>query len=81
MECETDSQSLTPIGKYKTEGLLNSLTPGWSQFALEALGGRVIVAAKPAKTQEAGVDQLVVVVEFENLEKAVAAFKRSSQLI
>jgi len=49
MECETDSQSLTPIGKYKTEGLLNSLTPGWSQFALEALGGRVIVAAKPLK--------------------------------
>jgi uncharacterized protein (DUF1330 family) len=36
---------------------------------------RVIIAAKPAKTHEAGVDQLVVVVEFENLEKAVAAYE------
>jgi uncharacterized protein (DUF1330 family) len=44
-------------------------------IALEALGGRVIVAAKPAKTYEAGVDQLAVVVEFENLEKAVAAYE------
>ncbi len=42
--------------------------------ALEALGGRVIVAGKPAKTHEAGVDQSVVVVEFENLEKAMAAY-------
>jgi len=42
--------------------------------ALEALGGRVIVAGKPAKTHEAGVDQLVVIVEFENLEKAIAAY-------
>jgi len=42
--------------------------------ALEALGGRVIVAGKPAETHEAGVDQLVVVVEFENLEKAIAAY-------
>jgi uncharacterized protein (DUF1330 family) len=43
--------------------------------ALEALGGRVIVAGKPAKTHEAGVDQSVVVVEFENLEKAIAAYE------
>jgi uncharacterized protein (DUF1330 family) len=42
--------------------------------ALEALGGRVIVGGKPAKTQEAGVDQSVVIVEFENLEKAIAAY-------
>jgi uncharacterized protein (DUF1330 family) len=42
--------------------------------ALEALGGRVIVAGKPAETHEAGVDQLAVVVEFENLEKAIAAY-------
>jgi uncharacterized protein (DUF1330 family) len=34
--------------------------------ALEALGGRVIVGGKPAKTHEAGVDQSVVIVEFEN---------------
>ena len=43
--------------------------------ALEALGGRVIVGGKPAKTHEAGVDQSVVVVEFENLEKAIAAYE------
>jgi uncharacterized protein (DUF1330 family) len=42
--------------------------------ALEALGGRVIVGGKPAKTHEAGVDQSVVIVEFENLEKAIAAY-------
>jgi uncharacterized protein (DUF1330 family) len=41
--------------------------------ALEALGGRVIVGGKPAKTHEAGVDQSVVVVEFETVEKAIAA--------
>jgi uncharacterized protein (DUF1330 family) len=43
--------------------------------ALEALGGRVIVGGKPAKTHEAGVDQSVVVVEFENVEKAIAAYE------
>jgi uncharacterized protein (DUF1330 family) len=42
--------------------------------ALEALGGRVIVGSKPAKTHEAGVDQSVVVVEFESLEKALTAY-------
>ena len=41
--------------------------------ALEALGGRVIVGGKPAKTHEAGIDQSVVIVELENLEKATAA--------
>jgi uncharacterized protein (DUF1330 family) len=43
--------------------------------ALEALGGRVIVGSKPAKNYEAGVDQSVVVVEFENLETAIAAYE------
>lgn len=43
--------------------------------ALEALGGRVIVGGKPAKTHEAGIDQSVVVVEFEDLEKAIAAYE------
>jgi uncharacterized protein (DUF1330 family) len=43
--------------------------------ALQALGGRVIVGAKPAKTHEAGVDQTVVVVEFESIEKATAAYE------
>jgi uncharacterized protein (DUF1330 family) len=43
--------------------------------ALEALGGRVIVGGKPAKTHEAGVDQSVVVVEFDNLDNAIAAYE------
>lgn len=43
--------------------------------ALEALGGRVIIGGTPAKTHEAGVDQLAVIVEFENLEKAIAAYE------
>jgi uncharacterized protein (DUF1330 family) len=43
--------------------------------ALEALGGRLIVAGKPAKVQEAGVDQRVVIVEFESLEKAIGAYE------
>lgn len=43
--------------------------------ALEALGGRVIIGGTPAKIHEAGVDQLAVIVEFENLEKAIAAYE------
>jgi|SRR5689334_25192571 uncharacterized protein (DUF1330 family) len=43
--------------------------------ALDALGGRVIVGGKPAKTHEAGMDQSVVVVEFDNLERAIAAYE------
>jgi uncharacterized protein (DUF1330 family) len=43
--------------------------------ALAALGGRVIVGGKPAKTHEEGLDQSVVIVEFENIEKAIAAYE------
>lgn len=43
--------------------------------ALSNLGGRIIVGGKPAKNHEAGVDELVVVVEFESLEKAIAAYE------
>lgn len=43
--------------------------------ALQGLGGRVIMGGKPAKTHEAGVDQSAVVVEFESLEKAIAAYE------
>ena len=43
--------------------------------ALETMGGRVIVAEKPAKIHEAGVDQLAVVVEFETPAKAIAAYE------
>ena len=43
--------------------------------ALQGLGGRVIVGGKPAETHEAGVDQSAVIVEFESLEKAIAAYE------
>ncbi|HTV59189.1 MAG TPA: DUF1330 domain-containing protein [Verrucomicrobiae bacterium] len=37
------------------------------------LGGRTIVAGMPAKTIEAGMEQTVVVVEFDSVERAIAA--------
>lgn len=43
--------------------------------ALEKLGGRLILGGKPAKTHEAGIDQTVVVVEFENVDQAIAAYE------
>jgi uncharacterized protein (DUF1330 family) len=52
--------------------------PGYAklaQSALEAFGGHVLVGGKPAETRETGVNQSVVVVEFENLEKAIAAYE------
>jgi uncharacterized protein (DUF1330 family) len=41
--------------------------------ALEQAGGRFLIRNKPAKTWEAGVGERVVVVEFDSLDKAVAA--------
>jgi uncharacterized protein (DUF1330 family) len=41
--------------------------------AIEGSGGRFIVRGNPAKTYEAGMNQRVVVVEFNNMEKALAA--------
>ena len=41
----------------------------------ENLGRSRDCGGKPAKTHEAGVDQSAVVVEFENLEKAIAAYE------
>jgi hypothetical protein len=38
----------------------------------------VNVSGKPAKTREVGVDQTVVVVEFENSQKAIAAERATS---
>lgn len=35
-------------------------------------GGRFIALGKPAKTYELGIDELVVLVEFDSLEKAIA---------
>ncbi|MCC6888893.1 MAG: DUF1330 domain-containing protein [Hyphomicrobiales bacterium] len=41
--------------------------------AIQAAGGRFIIRGAPAKVYEAGVNQRVVVVEFDDLEQAIAA--------
>jgi uncharacterized protein (DUF1330 family) len=41
--------------------------------AVQASGGRFIVRGAPAKTHEAGMNQRVVVIEFDSLQKALAA--------
>ena len=46
-----------------------------ARTALDVLGGRVILGGKPAEVHEAGIEQTVVVVEFESLEKATAAYE------
>ena len=43
----------------------------WSRGA--SIGGRFIVRGVPAKTYEAGMNQRVVVIEFDSLQKALAA--------
>jgi uncharacterized protein (DUF1330 family) len=42
---------------------------------LKAAGGRTLVRGNPAKTFEAGLDQRVVVIEFDNVAQAVAAYE------
>lgn len=41
--------------------------------ALTAAGGRYLVRNKPAKTHEVGINQRVILIEFDSLEKAIAA--------
>jgi uncharacterized protein (DUF1330 family) len=41
--------------------------------ALNAAGGRVLVRGMPARVYELGVEQRVVVIEFDSVEQAVAA--------
>jgi uncharacterized protein (DUF1330 family) len=41
--------------------------------AIAAAGGRFLVRGTPAKTYEAGLNQRTVVIEFDSLEKAIAA--------
>ena len=43
--------------------------------AINAGGGRVVVRGIPAKTYEAGLNQRTVMIEFDSLEKAIAAFE------
>ena len=41
--------------------------------ALTAAGGRFMVRSKPVKIYEAGLNERVVMVEFDSLDKAIAA--------
>jgi uncharacterized protein (DUF1330 family) len=41
--------------------------------AIQAAGGRFLVRGLPARVHEAGLNQRVVVIEFENLQSAMAA--------
>jgi uncharacterized protein (DUF1330 family) len=41
--------------------------------AIQQAGGRFMVRGMPAKTYEGGLNQRVVIVEFDSLEKATAA--------
>ncbi len=41
--------------------------------AMHAAGGRFLVRGTPAKVYEAGLNQRVVVLEFDSVEKAIAA--------
>jgi uncharacterized protein (DUF1330 family) len=41
--------------------------------ALQAAGGRYLVRGNPAKVYEAGINQRTVLVEFDSLQKAIAA--------
>lgn len=43
--------------------------------AILAMGGRFIVRGSPIRTFESGLDQRCVVVEFENISAAVAAYE------
>ncbi len=43
-------------------------------FAITRAGGRFIVRGGTAKTLEAGIDQRMVVIEFDSVEKAIAAY-------
>lgn len=41
--------------------------------ALQAAGGRYLVRGNPAKVYEAGINQRTVLIEFDSLQKAIAA--------
>lgn len=43
--------------------------------AIQAAGGRFVVRGVPAKTYEGGLAERVVVIEFDSLEKAIAAYE------
>jgi uncharacterized protein (DUF1330 family) len=44
---------------------------------IESRGGRILSRRNAVKVYEAGINQRVVVIEFENVEKAIAAYESS----
>jgi uncharacterized protein (DUF1330 family) len=46
--------------------------------AIQAHGGRFLVRGTPAKTYELGMNQRVVVIEFDSVDRAVAAHDSSA---
>lgn len=46
--------------------------------AIQAGGGRFLARSTPAKTFEAGLDQRSVVIEFDSVEAAIAAYESPS---
>jgi uncharacterized protein (DUF1330 family) len=43
--------------------------------AIQTGGGRFVARGMPAKSYEAGMDQRAVVIEFDSVEKAIAAYE------
>jgi uncharacterized protein (DUF1330 family) len=43
--------------------------------ALEAAGGRLLARGLPAKTREGGISQRTVLIEFESVAQAIAAYE------
>ena len=43
--------------------------------AIEAHGGRFLTRGKPVKAYEAGLDQRLVIIEFESVKKAIEAYE------
>ncbi|HLW82948.1 MAG TPA: DUF1330 domain-containing protein [Candidatus Acidoferrales bacterium] len=43
--------------------------------AIQSAGGRFVARGTPAKTFEAGLNQRSVVIEFDSVEKAIAAYQ------
>jgi uncharacterized protein (DUF1330 family) len=55
--------------------------PAFAEYAkratvvIDANGGRFLVRGAPAKTSEEGLPERSIVIEFENIEKAIAAYE------
>ena len=43
--------------------------------AIQAAGGRFLVRGVPARTYEAGIEERTVVIEFESVQSAIAAYE------